>query len=125
MFEFRRCIAGSRAIDLVLDGGGGFALSGAEVVEFGAADSPLALNFNFRNARRVNRENTLDTLAIRNSADGEVLVESPPLAADHDAGINLNTLLVAFNDAGVDFNSVADIERGDVGFVLFGFDFEY
>jgi hypothetical protein len=111
----------SRTIDLILNGRGRFTLAGAEVIEFGATNSTLALYFDLGDARRVDRENPLYTLAVGYTTNGEVLVDASALAANHNAGINLNALLVAFDNAGVDFDCVTDIEWLEVGLELFGF----
>jgi hypothetical protein len=113
----------SGSIDLILDGRRGFALARAEVIQLRAANGTLALNLDLRDAGRVDWENTLHTLAVRNAANGEILIDARALAANHNAGINLDTLLVALNHAGVDFDGIADIEGLEVGFELFGFDF--
>lgn len=122
----RTCFAlrnwlGSAPLDLILDCGGGLALAGTEVVELGAANRPATLDLDFRDTRGVDRENALDTLAVGNTANGEIFIDPRPLPANHDTGINLDALLVAFNDAGVDLDGVSDIERVDVGFELFFF----
>ncbi len=112
----------SRAVDLILDGRGRFALAQAKVVQLRTANGTLALNLNLRDAGRVDWENTLHAFAIGNAANGEILVDARALAANHNAGINLDTLLVALNHAGVDFDRIANIEGLQVGLELLGFD---
>lgn len=86
----------------------------AQEVQLGAANGPLALDFDFGDPRRVKREHPLDTLAVGNAADGEIGIQSKTLATDHDAGINLDTLFVAFDNACVNFDGVTDLEVSDI-----------
>jgi len=113
----------SAANDLIFDSGSRFAFARTEIIQLGTANGTLALHLDLRNTGRVDWKNTLDTLTVGNSAHSEVFIDSSALAANHDAGINLDTLLVAFNNAGVDFNRIANIEGLEVGLELLGFDF--
>ncbi len=99
------------------------ALAAAEVVEFGAASGASGLNFDFRDARGVNREHAFHAFAVGDTTDGHGFVDERAFAADYDARVNLNTLLVAFNNAGVNTNGVADVELGYVLFQLLALDF--
>ena len=68
-------------------------------------------------------ENTFHTFTVRNTANSEVFVDSATLASNHDTRIDLHTLFITLDHAGVDFNCITDLERGDLGLELFGFDF--
>jgi hypothetical protein len=121
--RFLRFASISRALGAVLDGRGGFALAGAEVVEFCAAHGTPALDLDLGDAGRMQRKDTLDPLAVGNTANGEVRVDAGPLSANHNTRVDLDPLLVAFDDAGVDFDGVADGETTGFRLELFGFDF--
>jgi hypothetical protein len=71
----------------------------------------------------VERETTLDAFAVGNLADGERGVHASATTGDHNAGENLDTLLAAFDNAGVDLDRIADIEVNDVRFQLLLLDF--
>ena len=71
----------------------------------------------------VQRKHALDALAVRNAAHREILVQADALAADHDAGVNLDALLLALDHAGMHLHRVAHAERGHVLLHLLGFDF--
>jgi hypothetical protein len=115
----------STANDLIFDSCSGLAFARTEVVELGTANGTLALHLNLRNTGRVDRENALHTLTVRNTTNSEVFINPSSLAANYDTGVNLDTLLVAFHYAGVDFDCIADIEGLEVGLELLGFDFLY
>src|SRR5690606_19750672 len=57
----------------------------AQVVELGAADLTAADDFDALDQRRVDREHALDAFAVRDLADGEVLLEARTRARDADA----------------------------------------
>src|SRR4051812_1576513 len=84
------------------DGHGRLALEVTQVVELRAAREARGLHVDLRDTRGVDREYALDALAVRDAADGEGLIQQRTLAADDDARKDLDTLLVAFDDAGVD-----------------------
>ena len=110
-------------IGAVFDGHCRFALARTEVVQLRTTNGSATLHFDLRDARRVEWKYTFNALAVRNTADSEVFVDPGALAPNHDAGVNLDTLLVTLNNASVDFDRVSDVEGGCVGLELFGFDF--
>ena len=63
----------------------------AEIVELCSANSSLANEFDFVDARAVCREDSLHTNSVRYFADDEVLADSAVLAADHYAFEYLDT----------------------------------
>ena len=58
----------------------------------------------------MGREDTLHTLAVADTADGEGLVQTAAADTDHDTREDLNTLLVALDDLGVHPDAVAHVE---------------
>src|SRR5436190_154580 len=64
-------------------------------------------------------EDSLDPFTVGNTADGECFVQSAALAADNDAGKNLDSFLIAFHDTGMHPHPIADLEIGYVGLQLF------
>ncbi len=92
-------------------------------MQAGAADTAGFGHFDLGHFRAVEGENTLNTFAVGDLANGESLVQAAAFAGDDDAGENLDTFLVTFDDSGVNFDGVADIEGRHVLFDLLGFDF--
>src|SRR5262245_39396015 len=82
----------------------------AQVIQLGPADPAGALHLDARDARRVQRENALDALALHDAPHRER--GAPALAAlrDHHAGVDLHALLLPFEDAQVHVHGVADLE---------------
>src|ERR1041385_178516 len=66
-------------------------------------------------------KDALDPFAIGDAADGEGFVEPAPFAADHDAGKNLNALLVALDHARMNMHAVAHGKLHRLGPLLFLF----
>ena len=79
-------------------------------MKLGAADFALADDFNFCNTWGVKRENALNALAIGNFTDSESGVDTGSAFSDYDTSENLNALFSAFNNAAMNFDSVANIE---------------
>src|SRR5581483_6689352 len=86
----------------------GFADTVAEVVELGAARNAAPLDLDLRDFRRVQRELPLDALAGDDAADGEHLAAAAARAGDDGAGEDLNALILAFEDASVHIDGVAN-----------------
>lgn len=107
----------------LFDGDGFLALAAAEVVEAGATDFAEADDFNFGDLWGVEREDAFDALAIRDFADGVSGVEAGAFAGDDEAGVDLDTLFVTFDDAAVHFDGVSHTEFWDVRFELLLFEF--
>src|SRR5262245_21186611 len=66
----------------------------------------------------MQRKYSLHALTVRDAAHGEGFVESAALAADHYAGKDLNSFLVAFYDPRVDSHAVANRKGRDIVFLL-------
>src|SRR6478735_7653988 len=86
----------------------------AEVMKLGAADFATVGHFDLRDPRGVQREHALHAFAVGNLAHGESGVHAGAAAGDHDAGEDLDPLLVAFLHAAMDLNAVTDVELGDI-----------
>src|ERR1700682_51166 len=98
------------------------AFARAEVIQLRPAGPAFLLHFHFRDARRMERKHTLDAFAVGNAADGKGFVEPASFSANNDSGKNLDSFLVAFDDAGVEAHAVANFKFRDVGLDLFLFD---
>src|ERR1700743_374720 len=85
----------------------GFAAHTAQVIELGAADLAAAHELDGVDHRGEQREHALDTLAVRNLAHGEALVDAVAGAADADALVGLHAGALAFLDLDVDDHGVA------------------
>jgi hypothetical protein len=59
-------------------------------------------------------EDSLDTLVIDDSADGEVFVDAAAFAGDDDAGENLNAFLVSFFYSAANIDGIPDLEMREV-----------
>ena len=94
-----------------------------QVVELGAANLAKACDFDFVDARRMNKERSLNSNAVGgNPANGEVLIHATGAAADHDAFEDLNALAGALNNLRVNANGVARTKCRNFGFVLLRLD---
>jgi len=98
----------------VVRAGYGLADAIAQVVELGATDPGAALHVHLRDEWRMQRINALDAFIIHDAADGKRLVDSAALAHDDGAGKHLDALLVAFNDARVNIDGIADVELRNI-----------
>src|SRR6185437_15193496 len=89
------------------------AATGAQVIQLGAPDGAAAYDVNRADARRIEREDALDALAIRDLAQGEVRVDPGILAGDAYPLESLDALALAFDDPHADAHRVAGLERRD------------
>jgi len=83
-----------------------------------AAGVASADDFDLRDAGRVERKDALDAFVRDDAPDGDHLVDAATLLSDEDALIDLDALLVAFDDAHVHVDRVADGEVGNLSFGL-------
>src|SRR5215207_4819261 len=120
----RARLVGSGRIALDLAGTGGalgdarlFAPQPAQIVELGAADLAATHDLDRVDHRRMEREHPLDSFAIGDLADREVLVETTPGAADADAFIGLHARTLTFDHLDVHGHGVArpEIRNGPAG----------
>ncbi len=81
-----------------------------EIVEASAANLADAINNYLLDERRVHREDTLNTDAARDLADGESLTCALTLDLDDDTLVDLNTLLVTLLNLVGDRNGVTRLE---------------
>src|SRR5579864_3034841 len=101
--------------------GGGFALqlvaralgdacrapgAAAQVIELGAPDRAAPYHLDCSDARRIEREDALDALAIGNLAQREIRVDPGVLAPDAHALEGLNALALALDDLDADAHGV-------------------
>ena len=101
---------------------GCFTLQVAQVVKLGAPHIAAHDDFNLVNTRRVEREDTLNTEAVRNFADSKAGTEATVEAFDANPLIDLDTLLVAFNNLNVNAKRIAAFEDRDILAHLFHFE---
>src|SRR5207253_3339831 len=90
-----------------------------QIVQLGAADATTAHDRDLGDHRAVDREDALDTNAVRDFADGERGAHSTAALGDADAFESLESFLVTFADADIDTQGVASAERRDVAEPLF------
>jgi len=67
-----------------------------------------------RDIRRIQREDTLDTLVSDDPPDDESFVNSPSFTRDYGPGEYLNPLLAAFLDLAMNINGIAHFEMWNV-----------
>src|SRR5262252_7039449 len=67
----------------------------------------------------MQRKYPLDALAVRDATHGESFVDPATLAADHYAGKDLDSFLVAFHDPRVDAHAIANRKRLGIALLLF------
>jgi hypothetical protein len=101
---------------------GRFTLQVAQIVELGAPDIAAHDDFNLVDTRRVEREDSLDAVAVRNLANRKAGTEPAIEAFDADPLIDLDTLFVAFNNLNVNAKSIAALEDRDILAHLFHFE---
>ena len=86
----------------------------AEVVDTSTANNTILVNLDLVDVGRVERENTLNTYAIRDLTDGEHLGLTRTLDLDNYAAEALQTLLVTLNDFVGYGDCVTSLELGNV-----------
>src|SRR5271166_2422316 len=86
----------------------------AQVIQPGLHGLRYQLNLDSLYVRRIDREDPLDALTVAYPPDGEGLVDSGALARDHDAGEDLDPLLVTLAHFRVHPHAVPDLERRDL-----------
>src|SRR6185437_11065065 len=109
----RLLAAAVRAVILALADTGRFATTSAQVIQLGATHLAAAHNLDRVDHRRVQREDTLDALTVRNLAHREVFVEALAGAADAYALIGLHAGALALDHLDVDDHGVAWAELGN------------
>jgi hypothetical protein len=99
-----------------------FALALAKIIQPGATGPSLLFHIDFCDTRGVHRKNPLYALAIGDTPHRKRFVQAAAFTANHDAGENLNSFLVAFDYSRVYAYTVTDIEIARLGFLLLFFD---
>src|SRR5699024_2582315 len=84
----------------------------AQVLQLCTADLALADNSHLLNKGAVDREDTLDAHAVSDAADGKGLCDAAVLLGNDGALKGLDALALAFLDADVHPDGVADVELG-------------
>ena len=107
---------------LLLHGYGSLALAVAEIVQLGAADRTTLLDLELGDTWGMKGKYTLCTFTKADATNGEVGIDARALAADDDACVLLDTLLVTLDDACVNADGVTHLEGDEVGLELLFFD---
>ena len=94
-----------------------------KIVEAATAYDALALDLDFVDSRRVEREGSLDTNTVGGFPYGERSAIAALAAANADALEYLNTLFIALHDLGMDSYGVTRSKCREFDSGLFGFDF--
>src|SRR5580704_12898740 len=85
----------------------------AQVIELGAPHHAAAHHIDRGDAGRIQREDTLHSLAVRDLPQREIRVDAGVLAADANAFEDLDALPFAFDDFDADPQRVAGLELRD------------
>ncbi len=104
---FSRFTRGSSNIALDL---GSLASTATQVEQLCAADLALADNRDLLNEGAVDGEDTLDTNAVGNAANGEGLSNTTVLLCDDSALESLDTLTIAVLDTNINADGIANVE---------------
>src|SRR5437763_1689948 len=67
------------------------AFAGTNIIQPGAANAPLLLPLDLRNARRMQQENSLHALTVGNAAHGKCFVQPAAFAPDDDSSEYLDS----------------------------------
>src|ERR1051326_461476 len=92
--------------------------AGAQIIQPGAANTPLLLHLDLRDARRVQRKNSLHTFTVGDSAHSKCFIQPSAFAPNYDSAKYLDSLFVAFYHAGLNANGVAHLKRVGAIFLL-------
>ena len=88
----------------------GLARAITQIVQLGAPDLARPLDDDVGDPRRLKRELALDTLALDNAAHDEHFARSAAGPRDHEAVVDLDSFLVAFENSHVHIDGIADLE---------------
>ena len=91
---------------------GSLARTTTQVEQLCAADLALADNGNFLNKGAVDGEDTLNADTVGNAANGKGLCNAAVLLSNDGTLESLDTLTLAFLDANVNANGIANVELG-------------
>ena len=86
-----------------------------QIVQFRAADTALTQNLEAGDTRGMDRENTLDALAVGDAAQRDRLGDAAAVTRNHNALEGLDTLFATFDNLHADFQRVANRELRNVG----------
>src|SRR5579862_1110020 len=126
-FGFGRDAFAAVVLAAALGDAGRFAAAAAQVIELGAAHVAAAHHLDRGDARRMQREDAFDALAVGDLAQRKVRVDAGVLSGDADALEGLDAFALALDDAQADLNGIARLERrhrplGDQFSDLLGFE---
>src|SRR5689334_22622047 len=99
---------------LLLGDAGLLAAQSAQIIELRAAHLAAAHDLDRVDKRRIEREDALDTLAVRNLAHREALVDAAARARDADTLVGLHARALALDDLHVHDQRVAGREVRDL-----------
>ncbi len=102
------------AVDAALFEADGLACALAEIEEFGSANDTAAFDFYLGDARRMERELTLNPLPGDDSSDRKHFASARSIASDDHTREDLDAFFFAFVDFGVNIDRVADIKFGAI-----------
>src|SRR5579863_8203704 len=110
------------------DDAGALAGASAQIIELGAPRHATPHHLDRRDARRMQRKDALDPLAVGNLAQREVRVDAGVFAGDADALEGLHALALALDHLDADAHRIARLEfrhaaLGDQSFDLFALQF--
>src|SRR5277367_716861 len=100
----------ARAVARALGDASRLAGEAAQVIELRPPDRAAAHDLDQGDARRIEREDALDSLAIGNLPQREVRVEAGILTGDADALERLDALAFAFDDLDADAHCVTRLK---------------
>src|SRR5277367_2448760 len=103
----------ARAVTRALGDARRLAGEAAQVIELRPSHRAASYDLDQGDARRIEREDTLDPLAIGNLPQREVRVDPGILAGDANALERLDALALAVNDLDADTHRVAGLEARD------------
>src|SRR5690242_16032204 len=83
------------------------AFASTKIIQSGAAHASFLLDFDFRDAWRVQRENSLDAFTVGNAAYRKCFIHTAAFAANHYARKYLDSFLVSLHHPRMDADGVA------------------
>jgi hypothetical protein len=97
----------------------GLAGSVTQIIELGPPGLAASDRFDIEDIRRMQWENSFDSLVTYHSPDGEGFVNAPAFAGNYGAGKDLRSLFVAFFDTAMNLDDITYLEMRDVALKTF------
>ena len=85
-----------------------------QIVELCSANLTVSYELNLVNCRAVQRENTLDTAAVRYTSNGKGLADATVLLGNDSTLEDLDTALLALLDTNVYLYGITDLDLGSI-----------